>query len=173
MQVTGRAPVVAKAVVAAIFGTVAGGTAGVWSLPRSAASVNAAAPIPAVAPVVVRPAAAPGAPTPQPARARPNLAPPPAEQHSAPVAPHAASPRSADADALVLERARALARRPDVMALITLRDSVLRRATERGNADSASVRGELEELDQRLNEARAAQLKLDAEAFRNAASKRP
>ena len=73
----------------------------------------------------------------------------------------------------MLQRARALARRPDVTALIALRDDVVRRATERGIADSSSVKSELDELDQRLNEARTLQLKLDADEFRKADSKRP
>jgi hypothetical protein len=72
-----------------------------------------------------------------------------------------------------LQRARTLARRPDVTALMALRDDVVRRATERGIADSPSVQGELHELDQRLNEARRLQLKLDAEEFRKADSKGP
>ena len=65
-----------------------------------------------------------------------------------------------------MERARALARRPDVTALMALRDEVVRRAMERGVASSSSVKTELNELDRRLNEARTLRLKLDAEEFR-------
>jgi hypothetical protein len=76
----------------------------------------------------------------------------------------------ADDEAQVLERARTLARRPDVTALMALRGDVVRRATERGIASSSSVK---DELDRRLTEARTLQLKLDAEEFRRADSKLP
>jgi hypothetical protein len=89
-----------------------------------------------------------------------------------PVRTNAAAP-SADDDALVLQRARMLAQRPDVTALMALRADVVRRATERGIAGSSSVKGELDEIDLRLNEARTLQLKLDAEEFRKADSKQP
>ena len=72
-----------------------------------------------------------------------------------------------------MQRARTLARRPDVTALMALRDDVVRRAAERGTANSPAVKGELHELDQRLNEARTLQLKLDAEEFHKADLKRP
>ena len=172
MPVESRAGLVPKAVIAALVGSVAGGTAGLWSLRRPAASLNAtAAPVSAAAPVAVRSATTPTtdvgagsspstslpkrvAPTPQPIRVRTNVAAPPA-----------------DDEAQVLERARTLARRPDVTALMALRGDVVRRATERGIASSSSVKGELDELDLRLNEARTLQLKLDAEEFRKADSK--
>jgi hypothetical protein len=70
-----------------------------------------------------------------------------------------------------LQRARTLAHRPDVAALIALRDDIVRRATERGIAGSSSIKGELDEIDLRLNEARILQLKLDAEELRKADSK--
>jgi len=79
----------------------------------------------------------------------------------------AATPPSADDDT-VLQRARTLARRPDVTALMALRDDVVRRATERGRAGSSSIKGELDEIDLRLNEARLLQLKRDAEELRKA-----
>ena len=72
------------------------------------------------------------------------------------------------AEPQVLERARALARRPDVAALMALRDDVVRRAAEQGAAGSPTVKGELAELDLRLNEARMLRLKLDAEELRKA-----
>jgi hypothetical protein len=85
---------------------------------------------------------------------------------------NAAAP-SADDKADVLERARTLARRPDVTALMALREDVVLRARERGIAGSSSVKSELNELDRRLTEARTLQLKLDAEEFRKADSKLP
>jgi hypothetical protein len=168
------AAVLPKAVVAALVGSVAGGIAGVWSLRRPAASVNAAAPTVSAASPVATPSATTRtkddgagsllstsvpkriAPTPQPTPVLTNAAAPPA-----------------DDDASVLQRARTLAQRPDVTALIALREDVVRRARERGIAGSPSVKGELNELDLRLNEARTLQLKLDAEAFRKADSKPP
>ena len=83
---------------------------------------------------------------------------------------NAAAP-SANEETNVLQRAQTLARRPDVAALLALRDDVVRRAKERGIEESPSVKSELDEVDQRLNEARALQLKLDAEQFRKADSK--
>jgi len=153
-----------KAVLAAVVGSVAGGTAGVWSLARPAASVNAAAPVvSAASPVVTPPATTPPtslpkgvAPTPQPTQ----------------VLTNAAAPSAGD-NADVLQRAQMLARRPDVTALMALRDDVALRARERGIAGSLSVKSELNELDRRLTEARTLQLKLDAEEFRKADSKPP
>jgi hypothetical protein len=174
MPMESRAGVLLKAGVAALVGIVAGGTAGVWSLRRPAASVNAATPTVSAASPVATPSAtsratddsagsslstsmAKGiAPAPQPTPVRTNAAAP-----------------SADDDAQVLQRARTLAQRPDVTALMALREDVVRRATERGIAGSSSFKGQLKELDLRLNEARTLQLKLDAEEFRKADSKPP
>jgi hypothetical protein len=55
---------------------------------------------------------------------------------------------------------------------MALRDDVLQRATERGTASSSSVKGELDEIDLRLNEARTLRLKLDAEELRKSSSNR-
>jgi hypothetical protein len=148
-----RAVLLQKAAIAALVGSVAGGTAGVWSLRRPSASVNAAAPAVSAASPPPAPLAKPVAPAPQPTQ----------------VVANAAAP-SVD-EAHVLQQARTLAQRPDVMALMALRNDVVRRATERGAAGSSSVKGELDEIDLRLNEARTLQLKLDAEAFRKADSK--
>lgn len=137
--------VASRAVIAALVGIVAGVTAGVWSLRQPAASASVSA----------SPVAAPAAAT----------------LMTATQARTIAAPPSADDDAQVLQRARTLARRPDVTALMALRDDVVRRATERGIAGASSTKGELDEIDLRLNEARMLQLKLDAEELRKAASK--
>jgi len=123
------------------------------------------------------------APVPQPAQRRsgtperrandpvtPRLEPPtaPAVKLAAVEAQPAAAAKD---DGDVLERARALARQPDVPALVALREGVVRRATENGLASSPAVKAELAELDRRLDEARLLRLKLDAEEFRTA--KRP
>ena len=67
-----------------------------------------------------------------------------------------------------MARARALAQRPDVKALVALRESVVRRAAERGETGSAASKQQLDELDRYLEEARRLRLKLDAEEFRHA-----
>jgi hypothetical protein len=131
--------VASRAIIAALVGIAAGAIAGVWSLRQPAASVTVSASR------VAAPAAATLMTATEPTQARTN----PASQ-------------SADDDAQVLQRARTLARRPDVTALMALRDDVVRRATERGIADSSSIKSELDEIDLRLNEARLLQLKLDA-----------
>ena len=189
MRVISSAGVVPKAAIAAIVGTLVGGTAGLWSLRRPVASDNAVASVPAATPVPARSKAVSTVGAAATASSQPNPAaspqPPPAHASAAPPAPHdaaaavgpaaapAAPAATADDEARVLQRARALARRPDVTALMALRDDVVRRATERGIADSPSVTSELDELDQRLSEARTLQLKLDADEFRKVDAKRP
>src|SRR5580765_6210526 len=165
MPVQSSAGLLPRAVIAAVVGCVAGGTAGMWSLPRPSASLNAAAPAASTASPVATPPATTASVS---LGTQVAQAPPPPTRFSA----NAPSP-SASGDGDVLERARALARRPDVTALMALRDDVALRARERGIAGSASVKGELDELDRRLNEARTLQLKLDAEEFRKADSKPP
>jgi hypothetical protein len=158
-----------KALIAALVGSVAGGSAGVWSLSRPVGSMNAAAP--AASPAAA-PAATPSATTATtdngvdssrstslPTRVAPK---PPAT----PIRTNPAAPSANETD--VLQRARTLARRPDVTALLALREDVVRRAKERGIEESPAVKSELDEVDQRLNEARTLQLKLDAEQFRKA-----
>jgi hypothetical protein len=169
MPLESSAGLLPRAVIAALVGSVAGGVAGVWSLSRPATSVNAAAPAasPVATPSATTAATGAGslpsaslptrvAPAVQPTQNRTNTTAPPA-----------------DDEADVLQRARTLASRPDVTALLALREDAVRRAKERGTAGSLSVKGELDELDRRLNEARALQLKLDAEAFRKADSQQP
>ena len=73
-----------------------------------------------------------------------------------------------------MQRARALAQRADVNALIAIRESVVRKAEESGARDSPAVKRQLDELDRYLTEARTLRLKLDAEEFRKAtAANRP
>jgi len=76
----------------------------------------------------------------------------------------------ADSPATVLARARSLADRQDVIGLMALRETVVRGAEQRGDADSAGVKSLLEQVDQRLNDARMLRLKSDAEQFRRAAA---
>lgn len=65
-------------------------------------------------------------------------------------------------------RARALAARPDVKALVALRESVARHAEERGETEAGTSKQLLDELDRYLEGARELRLKLDAEQFRQA-----
>jgi hypothetical protein len=63
-------------------------------------------------------------------------------------------------------RARALAARPDVKALVALRETVARHAENEGETEASKQL--LDDLDRYLEGARALRLKLDAEEFRNA-----
>jgi hypothetical protein len=66
----------------------------------------------------------------------------------------------------VVQRARALAAVPDVSALVALRESVSRRADERGEQESPATQALIREIDRFLAEARRLRLKLDGEALR-------
>jgi hypothetical protein len=193
MSAANRTGLIRNAAIAAIVGSTVGGAIGVWSLRHPAgtvATVTTATPARAVTtatetanrPAVnviagsSQPHARPLAPVPQPTERRTSPAARPVKVPVTSIKPAVKSSPSAgatDDGAQVLQRARALARRPDVAALIALREGVAHRAAERGLADSPSIKGELDELDQRLNEARMLQLKLDAEELRKADSKRP
>jgi hypothetical protein len=142
MSIANSAGFLPKAIVAVLAGSVAGGTAAVWSRHVPAARVGA------VAPVSAPPVAAPAVGAVDPVD------------------------RVDPVDDDTLQRARTLARVPDVMALIALREAFVHRATERGTAESSPVKGALKELDLRLAEARMLRLKLDADEFRKVASTR-
>ena len=66
----------------------------------------------------------------------------------------------------VVQRARALAEVPDVYALVALRESISRRADERGEQESPATQELIREIDRCLAEARRLRLKLDGEALR-------
>ena len=197
MSAQNKTALIRNAAIAALIGSTVGGATGLWSLRAPAATTTTtttttAAPAPVVtaatpvvtaavpmvtdeAPVVTVPAAAADSPkvsaTARTNTAAPSLPPPvPATVQSATTAPTADTTRDHED---VLQRAGRLARRPDVAALVALREDVVRRAAERGLADSQPVKTELDELDRRLSEARMLQLKLDAEELRKADSKRP
>jgi hypothetical protein len=59
-----------------------------------------------------------------------------------------------------------LAQRPDVTALVSLREEVLRRAEAAGRKDDPATMREIEAIDRYLFEARALRLRLDAAAIR-------
>jgi hypothetical protein len=66
----------------------------------------------------------------------------------------------------VVQRARALAQVPDVYALVALRESIGRRADERGEPESPATQELIREIERYLAEARRLRLKLDGEALR-------
>ena len=66
----------------------------------------------------------------------------------------------------LVQRAQALAQVPDVYALVALRESVSRRADERGEHESTATQELIRELDRSLAKARELRLKLDGEALR-------
>ena len=65
-----------------------------------------------------------------------------------------------------VRRARELALRADVTAVVALRAAVVRRAEEAGRKDDPAIRREIQAIDQYLLDARALRLKLDAAAIR-------
>lgn len=166
-----------SAALAALVGAAVGGAAGVYSLRGAAARADT--PVPATS------TATPLAPEPQPSQTiEPQR--PPAEstpiatngvvagaghdpvplKREQPTRPAADTP--VDSGAAVIARARSLANRQDVLGLIALRDAVVRAAGARGDADSARVKSLLDQVDERLNDARMMRLKSDAEQFRKA-----
>ena len=144
--------IIPKPLIAALIGTAFGTTAGVWSLRQPAASVHISASPAVTTATDGRVDAASSTPS-----------------TSAPTNGETL-PSTVD-DGHVLQRARTLARRPDVSALMALREDVARRASEQGIAGSPSVKGELDAIDVSLNEARLLRLKLDAQELRSAESK--
>jgi hypothetical protein len=73
----------------------------------------------------------------------------------------------------VVQRARALAELPDVYALVALRQSITRRADERGDQESPATQQLLREIDRYLREARQLRLKLDGEALQRSQAANP
>src|SRR5262245_16023626 len=175
-------PVVRHVVLAALVGSTCGAAAGLWSVGQRSK----------VAPVVQTPASggvtgtpsisqdqksASGStmrPDPQAVASTVQTIPPAAKPAAAePSATHPSgsvpsSPSTGVDNQDVMARARSLAQRPDVKALVALRESVVRRAAERGETGSASSKQQLDELDRYLEEARLLRLKLDAQEFRHA-----
>jgi len=165
-------PFARQVVIAAIVGIAGGAAAGMWSVRQSppvtlVAPGAPAAQTPAATPSSVQHDAQTGA---APARSVPvaeqSVATPAMATTASAPAP---TPRAAGAEGSdVLLRAKALAQRADVKALVALRESVVRRAAERGETESVATKQQLDELDRYLEEARSLRLKLDAEAFKHA-----
>jgi hypothetical protein len=191
MSSASRSALIRNAAVAATVGSMVGGAAGLWSVRHPAAAIPIAAPAPdhAVArdtSTSPKPVGIAGSLQPPPQSQSRAPIPQPAERHAKTVDRHTVDVATAPVRAAVTQaqpaaatkddgdvvgRARALARRADVAALLALREGVVRRAAEHGVADSPALKAELAELDQRLDEARLLRLKLDGEDLRN--SKQP
>jgi hypothetical protein len=174
MPVQNRSRLITNAVIAAAAGGAIGALAGAWSGYRAVRTPSAqAAPVAAATAVDVSLPALPRIQSPDGiARSDATLPAPtmPAPvARSSPVAPPVPSlPKApiAAASPDLLERAGALARRPDVTALVALRESVALRARERGDQDSPATKAQLDALDRYLDEARQLRLKLDGEQLR-------
>ena len=65
-----------------------------------------------------------------------------------------------------VRRAKELAQRPDVSALVSLREAMLSRAEVAGRKNDPATMREIEAIDRYLFEARALRLRLDAAAIR-------
>jgi len=140
--------VLKKSLLAALIGSSCGAAAGYWTAPaRAVFEAPATGEVPGVrvAPVDVS----------APARL---------DQVSRPAISRPAAPDVESGDAV--RRARELALRPDVTALVALREAVLRRAEETGRKDDPAIDREIQEIDRCLFEARALRLRLDATAIR-------
>jgi hypothetical protein len=168
--------------IAAIVGSIGGAAAGLWSVRRRTPTSAPAAQKPAASVVAGSPSASPAANAPsatleprvtQSVDAAVQPVPVPTKDVAgampaeiSPAKPAAVGSLSdGDDDEHVLQRARALAQRPDVNALLALRDGASRRAAERGEKESAATRRLLDDLDRYLTEARQLRLKLDRDEF--------
>jgi hypothetical protein len=169
-----RPHLIRNATIAALVGSTAGAAAGLWSVRDRTTSV-------AVSPMSTgRNVAASSASPPTEAAnselgrdltARDGLSNPiaVATKGVVPSAPPAAVVRSGSAQhdsQNVVQRARALAEVPDVSALVALRESISRRADERGEQESPATQELIREIDRYLADARRLRLKLDGEALR-------
>jgi hypothetical protein len=153
-----------KAMIAAVVGATCGAAAGYWSKPGGTRNeppeVSAAtvAPVAASARPVTRPPAEPAPEQPQPQ----------SQQRTRTEPASSGADDSRDA----AQRARVLARLPDIKSLVALREEVLRRAKDAGEGESPATTRELDEIDRYLGEARVLRLKLDADEFRKGAARR-
>jgi hypothetical protein len=172
-----RSRAIRHAVIAALVGSMGGAAAGLWSVHHWVPDIPPATLKPMGVVVPASASVSSGAHAADGALARPGLRPVDAVAQSVPVpttglarsmpaaAPRQSLPASDDGQN-VLRRARALAQRPDVNALLALRDAVSRRAEERGEKESADNKRLIDELERYLTEARLLRLKLDGEEFR-------
>ena len=190
MPMHSSSQIIRDVVVALAVGTAIGTTAGLWTTPDTPRPLSAvetqpaaARPAPEAAPAVAGTAGVQSklrvrekpAPIGAAAVARPPQRQPPAVetvvqgQRSLPGAglvPPSAESRPADAADSDLNRARELAQRADVKALLAVRERVVRRVQDAGEQDAPAARQQLEQIDRYLADARALRLRLDAQDFR-------
>jgi len=133
-------------VAAVVVGTAGGAAVGLWSVRGQRSNV---APVQTSTAVVGSSSTSPDAPS----------------TTAAAVAPPSRPADPADED--LLQRAWSLAGRPDVKALVELRESVVQRTEERGEKESPETKRLLDEIDRYIAEARSLQLKLDALELKN------
>jgi hypothetical protein len=168
-----RSRLIRNATIAALVGSTLGAVAGVWSV-RDRTGGVAVSPRSAGGNV----AASPAAPPPEAASgqsgrdlaagdgsnstpvATKGVVPP-----TMPVTNARSDPPQNDRQKLV-QRARTLAEVPDVYALVALRESIIRGATERGEQESPPTQELILEVERYLAAARELRLKLDGEALR-------
>lgn len=176
-----RSHLIRNATIAVLVGSTAGAAAGVWSVRGRTASV-AVSPRSTGGDVAASSASPPtdagSGELGRDLTARDGLASSVAVatkgvgQSTAPAA--AARSGSAQNDSeKVVQRARAFAEVPDVYALVALRESVSRRADERGEPESPATQDLIREIDRYLAEARKLRLKLDGEALRRGQAANP
>jgi hypothetical protein len=145
--------VLKKSLMAALIGSSCGAAAGYWAAPARAG-------IEAPATVEVPDAHAGVAPADVSASA----------QSVPPGKPPTNGPGALDVESGdAVRRAKELAQRPDVTALVSLREAVLSRAEAAGRKDDPATMREIEAIDRYLFEARALRLRLDAAAIRKGA----
>jgi len=181
MRLESNGRLIRHAALAALIGAAVGAGAGVYSLRGAATPADETALTAALSTATPPPPAAQPSPSIAAQRSPVESTPiatngvvthprhdPAASKRDEPARPSAPTPSGSPT--AVLARARSLADRQDVLGLIALRETVVRAADQRGDADSAGVKSLLEQVDQRLNEARTMRLKSDAEQFRRAAA---
>jgi glucose/arabinose dehydrogenase len=157
-------------VTAAVIGTTIGALAGVWSAYWVTPVGRPVAQVATTKTVAESSSGSAGVKTVEPSSRGREPQPPPRTRVAAPAPPGSALTAPASAAKVlrtsgadeVLERARALAQRPDVKALIALREIMVLRATARGEQDSPAAKAQLDALDRYLDEARMLRLKIDA-----------
>lgn len=157
--------VLRNAAAAVVLGGLAGTAAGLWSVRSWPRAIAASAQIPLVEAVAASPAP-PAVPAPLSTTSTSSKS----LSSSAAPAARPPSPAAPAAAANPLGRAEELARRPDVRGLLALREGIAQRAASPNGQDSSESRRQLDEIDRYLTEARALQLRLDAQELRRSAA---
>lgn len=166
-----RCRLIRNATIAALVGSTAGALAGFWSVRNRTTSV-AFGPVSTGGDVATSSASPSTAPASGEsdrdltARDGPSNAIPVATKGVVQSTASAASGSTQNDSQKVVQRARALAEVPDVFALVALRESISRRAADRGEQESPAAQELIREIERHLAQARRLQLKLDGEALR-------